>query len=178
MNTYEVTKKQYLEALKQVNIEYDNYKQANLQRIGVMNFTVDPQEPINFYMAVSDLLHFASIIHEKEIKSKKIKGKDNSFFSAIRFVDNIRKHEEQEIEVWSLMGTATKLMGNGSNKNGVFSFTPKVEIVNVWNEIPIKKIKKENLNQKKNYDLYLKGKIIKDTIDELDLLLNKYITFS
>ena len=175
---FEVEKKKYIQALEELKVQHEIFRRENVKKTSKGTFTVYTAEPIDFYIALSNFIHSAAIIIETGVKGK-MSGKNRSFISAIRYVDNLIKHEEQEINIDELMSSTPKLGGQVKNAGGKFSFKPETELVSFWKDIPARiKVDERNKGQKANYDIHLRGKKVMKTMDTLDGIVKNYISFT
>lgn len=175
---FEIEKIKYLHSLSETKGQYVKFKNENVTQTSTMNFNVYTAEPLEFYISVSDVIHSACVILETGVDKKSISGKNRSFISAIRYIDNLIKHGEKEIKIEELISSTPKIMGKGSNKNGILTFKPQIELESFWKEIPPWiEVKEQNRNQKANYEMYIQGKKVIDTIESLDKVVKKYIVF-
>lgn len=171
----DVEKEKYIEKYKIMKAEYTRFKRDNVQQQGLMEFSVHVEEPIQLYSTVSDFIHQAMVV----IETSGIRignGEERSFISAIRYIDNLVKHEKQSIDIDELITSTPDLAGYGYNGANVFSFRADVSLESFWRDIPSRiKIQSQNAKQKNQYDLKLKEKKVIDTMEKLKEIVDKYI---
>lgn len=170
-------KEDYIQALDSFDRQCEKLKKSGVTRTGALMFSVKPEDTIELFKAVGDVIHHANILAETAIGNN-CSGHARSFFSAIRFLDNLMKHSTQDIKAWDIIGEASKIESRGKWINGQLAIGANIEKIAVWRDIPSSiNVDSRNQNQKNNYDLLLRDQAVIETIEKLDGYIKSYINF-
>lgn len=101
----------YLRALEDFETQYEKFKNENVKKTSPVSFEVTTVEPVEVYIALSQYIHSAAVLIETGIDITQISGKNRSFISAIRYIDNLLKHGKEEIGIEELLSSTPKMSG-------------------------------------------------------------------
>lgn len=126
------------------------------------------------FIALEELIHKAIIIYDGELKDFKLKGKDKSFMSGVKHIDNLVKHNTEKIEILDIISSTPKIQSEKVNGMAKNRFRVNMELVNFWNDIKDIPCDDKWMNQRNNYNIHLKGKLVIDTVQCINLIIEKY----
>lgn len=168
----------YSRALEDFKTQYEKFKNENVRKTSPVNFEVTTVEPVEVYIALRQYIHSAAVLIETGIDVTRISGENRSFISAIRYVDNLLKHGKEEIGIEELLSSTPKMSGKVKRILHGKAVTADMFVVSFWKDIPSRiTIAPENMKQKNNYDLKIKGKEVIETVNTLDAIIKRYISF-
>lgn len=168
----------YSRALEDFETQYEKFKNENVKKTSPVSFEVTTVEPVEVYIALSQYIHSAAVLIETGIDITQISGKNRSFISAIRYIDNLLKHGKEEIGIEELLSSTPKMSGEVKKIGYGKAVTADMVVVSLWKDIPSHiTIARENIGQKNNYDLCIKGQEVIETVNILDAIIRKYINF-
>ena len=172
----EAQKIRYQKDLDAVNDEYEKFRTENVKKTSALTFDVYVEEPVSLYIAVSDYIHSAIVLIDICLDISRINGKDRSFLSGVRFIENIVKHEKQNMDITEFLSATPKMIGSGKRNENGLKLNVNMEIDSFWQDMLPMQVAPENERQKNNYEFYVKGKRVMDTVNELDGIIRKYIS--
>lgn len=136
--------------------------------------TVVLSENTEAFAALREIITWAVFLYDR-VEKGIVSEDDKSFMSGIKYIDNVLKHEKSVFELYSVQCPGVKIIIDAvDGENGPDINSIEIEPQLVWGGLDNIPAKSKYIKQRENYFNYVKESGLLESINKMDMIINKY----
>lgn len=165
----------YKEDYVAFEMEYKDFQKRNTKRVNSLQCSVYTETATTVYMKLNRLIHSAIILYDNKVSLVGLDDYETKFMSGFKHIDNLIKHNKQPLDIADLISSTPQLQSSVLRVTRLPQLWFDVRLISMWMDLSSIPCEPRWQNQRNNYNTYLKGKMVIDTIHEMDRILRKYL---